>query len=350
LVASSPAKIEERRKEEEEEEESEEKNMAPGETCLSLGQLVALAAALALAVLAWLHLERLLPPPLASRRLSLRGQVAVVTGGGRGIGRELVCALTARGASVGILSTTEDHIRDTERAAIAGAAPGARVLGLVCDVRDREAVRASLARIRRELGPVDILINNAGAVWGGSVLEAPDEQVERVLDTNLKALFWCVRACLPDMLARGRGGCIVVISSVAALQGVGFMASYTASKFGALGFCEALRHELRELSPAGLVRCVAVLPYLVDTDMFRGVPIPWAAPWIAGRPLAPRAVAERTLLAVERGEEFLVVPPQLRLVAALRLLPAVAADALTRFIGAATAMKGFVNPPRRAGR
>jgi len=142
----------------------------------------------------------------------LGGKVAVVTGGGSGIGRQMAHGLAEAGAELALCA------RRVERCEEAAAEMPTRALALPCDVRDQDSVNAMVARVVHEFGRIDILVNNAGAVWGASPEDIPLEGWQKVVDVNLTGTFLCAQAVGRTMIERG-GGKIVNIASVAGLHG-----------------------------------------------------------------------------------------------------------------------------------
>ncbi|MDT8339960.1 MAG: 3-oxoacyl-[acyl-carrier-protein] reductase [Longimicrobiales bacterium] len=187
----------------------------------------------------------------------LAGEVAIVTGGSRGIGLAVARELAEAGARVALLA------RDGERAALAAAGlPGEGHAGIACDVSDPEAARAALARVEEALGPVGILVNNAGVTRDNLLMRISEEDWDTVLDTNLKGAFNCIRAVSRGMMKRRRG-VVVNVSSVVGLMGNAGQANYAASKAGLHGLTRSVA---RELASRG-IRCNAVAPGYVRTDM-----------------------------------------------------------------------------------
>lgn len=186
-------------------------------------------------------------------------RIALVTGGGRGIGRESALALARAGIDVAVLARSEAQI-----AAVAGEvrAIGRRALAVPCDVTDAKAVAASVERVQRELGPVDVLVNNAGVAKSAPFLRTDDALWEELLAVNLTAPFRFARAVVGGMLERGWGR-IVNVASIAAKVGAAYIAAYTASKHGLLGLTRALAVEV---APKGIT-VNAVCPGYVDTEM-----------------------------------------------------------------------------------
>jgi NAD(P)-dependent dehydrogenase (short-subunit alcohol dehydrogenase family) len=190
----------------------------------------------------------------------LTGQVAIVTGGGRGIGRAIAEGLAEAGAAVAVLARSQDELTETvnliERA-------GGRAIAVVADVTDRHAVEEAVGQTERELGPVDLLVNNAAvATPVGPVWEVDPEAWWRTVEVNLRGPFLCARAVLPAMLRR-RSGRIVNIVAVAAFNTAPFMSAYGGSKAALVSFTDDLAAETREHG----ITVFAIRPGLVQTRM-----------------------------------------------------------------------------------
>ncbi len=189
----------------------------------------------------------------------LDGRIAVVTGGSRGIGRSIARALAAEGARVALCA------RQRAGAERAAADLGHGALGLGCDVRDFEQVRSFFADVARRLGGVDILVNNAGVGLFGPVAEMTPQDWRAVIGTNLDGVFYCCHQAIPLMKQRG-GGYIVNVASLAGKHASPNLAAYNASKFGLVGFSEALFQEVRYDG----IRVSYVMPGSVATEFGRG--------------------------------------------------------------------------------
>ena len=193
----------------------------------------------------------------------LRGRVAVVTGAGRprGIGRAICLRFAEEGARVAALDLDG---RGAEAVADSIRAAGGEALGLACDVADLASVEAAAAGVMEELGAADILVNNAAAL-DGVVWQPFDqwtvEEWDRMLDVNLRGMWFCARAFVPAMQARGYGKIINVTSSTF-WEGVGGFVHYTSSKGGVIGFTRALGRELGESG----IRVNALAPGYTMTD------------------------------------------------------------------------------------
>lgn len=184
---------------------------------------------------------------------------AIVTGGAAGLGLAITEALAARGAKVAIFDIAAEQI-ETQVDRLRGE--GAKVAGYVVDVSSRSAVEAAVAQVRADLGPVLILINNAGIEQFGKFAEITDEQWDRVMAVNLRGPFICTQVVLADMI-EAQWGRIVNISSSSAQGGQSRMAAYVSSKAGVIGFTKSLA---LELGPKGIT-VNTIPPGMVVTPM-----------------------------------------------------------------------------------
>jgi 3-oxoacyl-[acyl-carrier protein] reductase len=189
-------------------------------------------------------------------------QVAIITGGGTGIGRAFAEALAGAGSRVIIASRREETLRQSadEMNAQAG---GERVFPYAFDVRSREETEAVVRYALERFGAVDVLVNNAGLAVAEPVTGITDEGWDTVMETNLRGAMRLVRAALPLMLAQDFGD-VVNVSSQAGKHGYADVPSYCASKFGLLGFAEALRDDVRKRGAN--VRVFNFCPGLVDVE------------------------------------------------------------------------------------
>ncbi|UCF19468.1 MAG: SDR family oxidoreductase [Gemmatimonadota bacterium] len=191
--------------------------------------------------------------------LNLAGKAAIVTGGSKGIGRAIATALAEAGAGVVVCARDES---ETKRAAAEiGEASAGRVLGVAADVRSHEDVRRLVATAASELGGLDILVANAGVGGGfGPIDEIDPEDWHRVIDTNLTGVYYCCHEAVPELKRRG-GGWIITIGSLAGRYAFAGGTAYNASKFGLLGFSEALMLDVRDHD----IRVSCIMPGSVDT-------------------------------------------------------------------------------------
>jgi 3-oxoacyl-[acyl-carrier protein] reductase len=191
--------------------------------------------------------------------MNLKGKIAIVTGGTKGIGRSIAEALAREGVSVCIGARKDDELEEATQAL--NRLGGGRAIGLVCDVRDNVQVSVLFERTAAELGGVDILINNAGFGMFAPVEEMSPEDFRAILETNLFGVFYCCHEAIPLMKKRG-GGYIINISSLAGANPHPRMAAYNASKFGLNGFSEALMQEVRHDG----IKVSYIMPGSVNTE------------------------------------------------------------------------------------
>ena len=192
---------------------------------------------------------------------ALKGRVALVTGGSRGIGRAISIALGKRGATVIVnFASREDAARETAEA-VKAAGGDAATLGF--DVANSAAVTEAVKSIGKDHGGLDILVNNAGVAVNGLLMRFSDDAWAKSLSTNLSGAFHCIRAASMLLLKSKENGRIVNITSVVGEQGNGGQAAYAASKAGMIGLTMATA---KELASRG-VTCNAVSPGFIETDM-----------------------------------------------------------------------------------
>ncbi len=194
----------------------------------------------------------------------LSGQVALVTGGGRGLGCAFAAALAAAGAEVALVARSADQLAATAETI---AAAGGRALAVPADVTDEDALREAASRVERELGPVDLLVNNAGvAPPMGPLWETDAEAWWRTVEVNLRGPFLACRILLPGMVARGRGR-IVNVASGSGVSAIPFFSAYVTSKTALIRLTEVLAAELRGKG----VSLFAIEPGTVRTAMVEDI-------------------------------------------------------------------------------
>ena len=216
----------------------------------------------------------------------LDGRVAFITGASRGVGAAVARRLSAAGAAVGLASRTEDDLGLE------------RVVARACDVRDPAQVRAAVDATVAAFGRLDIVVANAGVGSYGPFLDLDPEQVELMIDVNLKGTLYTAQAALPHLIAAG-GGDFLALASVAGLRGFKHEAVYNASKFGQVGFTRSLDLEMREHG----VRCTSIAPGGIATDFAMGTGRTPDMPELGGMMSADH-VAEVVHFAVTRPREI----------------------------------------------
>lgn len=197
--------------------------------------------------------------------MSLQGKVAVVTGAARGIGESAAVVLASLGASVAVWDL---NLEGAEQVAKAIQEEGGKAVAVGGDVSDAAAVADAAAHTRAELGPVSILVNNAGIVAYQNFTEITEDAWDRVIDINLKGQFLVAKELVPDMLDAGWGR-IVNISSSSAQTGAPGMVHYAASKGGVIGFTRALAMEFADKG----ITVNHVAPGFIDTPLVRQGPV-----------------------------------------------------------------------------
>lgn len=191
---------------------------------------------------------------------NLQGKTALVTGGSRGIGRDIALKLASRGADVAIFYRSGKEEADKAVSDIEGF--GVKGLAIACDVSSLEAAQQAVKAVNDELGTVNILVNNAGITRDGLVHSMTEADFQAVLDINLKGAFNMIKSCYKGFV-RNRSGKIINIASVSGIMGNAGQANYSASKAGLIGLTKAIARELSSRN----VNCNAVAPGFIQTSM-----------------------------------------------------------------------------------
>ncbi len=196
--------------------------------------------------------------------MKLLGKIALVTGGSQGLGKAIALKLAENGADIAVVyvgppEPAQETCREIE-------AMGRKAKAYVCDVRDEQAVEATVEAVRADLGKVDILVNNAGITRDTLMVSMKDEDYDMVLDINLKGAFHMIRACYRDFM-RKRYGKIINISSIAGLIGNAGQVNYAASKAGLIGMSKSVARELAGRN----VCCNCIAPGFIETAMTKDI-------------------------------------------------------------------------------
>jgi NAD(P)-dependent dehydrogenase (short-subunit alcohol dehydrogenase family) len=203
--------------------------------------------------------------------MDLKGSVAIVTGGARGIGRGIAYELANEGARIviadlpAVTAERDETIGDIKKR-------GGAAIAVDCDVRDFAQAQAMVQQAIDAFGQVDILVNNAGVIRIGPVVAFAEDDWDLIMDVNVKGTFLCSKAVIPHMAGR-RSGKIINVSSIAGKRGRPFASSYASSKWAVIGFTQSLAYELAPVN----VNVNAICPGEVDTHMWREVILPMAA-------------------------------------------------------------------------
>ncbi|MEV6772663.1 SDR family oxidoreductase [Nocardia sp. NPDC051030] len=262
---------------------------------------------------------------------SITGKVVVITGGARGIGLATATALQALGAKIAIGDVDEVTVKES------GATRGFEVYGKL-DVTDHQSFEAFLDDVEKQLGPIDVLVNNAGIMPTGRVVDETDQITRRILDINVYGVILGSKLALARMLPRGRGH-VINIASLAGETHIPGLATYNASKHAVLGFTDTLREEYRGTG----LSFSSVLPTLTKTELGSGVTAPKLL-----RPAEPEEIADAVV-------RLIVAPkPKVRVTAVagiiaqvVGILPQSVGDAIGRALGAQNAFLDDVDSDAR---
>ena len=234
--------------------------------------------------------------------MSMEGMTALVTGGSRGIGRAICLELARRGAAVAVnYAGNEAAAQETVEAC---CAMGVKAIAFKADVADPAACDSLIQAVKEQFGSLDILVNNAGITKDGLLMTAKPEDLDRVLDTNLKGAYFCMKAASKVMM-RQRFGRIINLSSVVGLRGNPGQTSYAASKAGVLGLTKAAAKELAGRN----ITVNAVAPGMIDTDMTAVLPEKAKEAMLStipmGRPGQPEVVARAVAFFAEKEAAYI---------------------------------------------
>ncbi|WP_433713288.1 SDR family oxidoreductase [Nocardia sp. CA-084685] len=260
---------------------------------------------------------------------ALTGKVVAITGGARGIGRASAEAFLAAGAAVAIGDIDVELVAKT--AAELGADPDAKIVGLPLNVTDKASFTAFLDRVDDELGPLDVLVNNAGIMPTGLFADEDEAMTDRIIAINLNGVIHGSRLAVQRFKNRGSGH-LINIASLAGTQGFPGLATYCATKHAVVGFTSALHLEMKEHG----IHVGAVLPGIVRTELSAGANMPaWITPLTT---VDPEDVAQAIVKSVQQNKPLVTVPRRLAaIIKSAQLLPYRAQLRVAEFTGATTA-------------
>ncbi|XP_008057506.1 epidermal retinol dehydrogenase 2 isoform X1 [Carlito syrichta] len=286
-------------------------------------------------------LEALVSTIIPKPRKNVAGEIVLITGAGSGLGRLLALQFAHLGSVLVLWDVSKEGNEETCK--LAQEAGARRVHAYICDCSQKEEVYRVADQVKKEVGDVSILINNAGIVTGRKFLDCPDELMEKSFDVNFKAHLWTYKAFLPAMIANNHGH-LVCISSSAGLIGVNGLADYCASKFAALGFAESMFVETFAQKQRG-VKTTIVCPFFIKTGMFEGC--------TTGCPsllpiLEPEYAVRKIIDAILREKLYLYMPKFLYFLVFLKsFLPLSTGLAIADYLGIFHAMDGFVDQKKQ---
>lgn len=254
----------------------------------------------------------------------LRGKVALVTGAAMGMGKSLADMLLDEGCILALVDVNNKELEKT----VGELSKKGTCKTYVCDISNRKSVYALADSVKKDLGPVSLLVNNAGIMKAAELLDLDDELIDKMLQVNLASMFWMCKAFLPGMIKMEEGH-VVNLASAGGILAIPNLTAYCASKFGVVGFSDALRQEMKKNRWKVGVSCVC--PNTVGTGMFDG------AKMVAGtRLLKTEQVTKKVLKGIKKNRAMVAVPsvsvkfvtPLLKL-----LLPVHVMDRLNSILG-----------------
>ncbi|XP_072855048.1 epidermal retinol dehydrogenase 2 isoform X1 [Pogona vitticeps] len=261
------------------------------------------------------------------RKKNVAGEIVLITGAGSGIGRLMALKFARLGATLVLWDINLEGNKETAR--LARKAGAVRVHEYICDCSKRQETYRAADQVKKEVGDVSILINNAGIVTGKKFLDAPDLLIEKTMEVNTMAHFWTAKAFLPAMMASNHGH-VVTIASSAGLFGVSGLADYCASKFAAVGFAESIAMEMLSMGKTG-VKSTIVCPFFINTGMFDGCQTKW--PLILPI-LDAEYAASKIVTAVLQNQVYLFMPRSIHvLLAGKSVVPTKLFFLLAKYMG-----------------
>ncbi|XP_072298064.1 epidermal retinol dehydrogenase 2-like [Eucyclogobius newberryi] len=259
----------------------------------------------------WFNIESFIHLFIPRRKKSITGEVVLITGSGSGIGRLMAQEFASYQTVLVLWDINQDGLKETTT--LARESGAARVYSYVCDCSSKDDVYRVADQVKREVGDVTILVNNAGIVTGKKFMDAPDSLIEKTMEVNTMAHFWMYKAFLPAMIANNHGH-LVSIASSAGLLGVNGLADYCASKFAAVGFAESIALEMLAIGKSG-VKTTIVCPYFINTGMFDGCQTKWPRLMPI---LDPDYAVKKILKAVLTDQAYLLMPRSMYAITGLK--------------------------------
>lgn len=190
---------------------------------------------------------------------NLKGKKALITGGGRGLGKATALAFAKEGINVAITGRNEQLLKETVSELIT---LGVNAAYSVFDVADFDSVHSAIEKLKEDFGTFNILVNNAGVAAFGSVLDMDPKTWKDIIETNLMGTYYVTKVVLPQLIAKNEGD-IINVSSTAGLNGAATTSAYSASKFGVIGFSDSLMREVRKHN----IRVCTLMPSTIASDM-----------------------------------------------------------------------------------
>ncbi|XP_032541030.1 estradiol 17-beta-dehydrogenase 11-like [Chiroxiphia lanceolata] len=255
-----------------------------------------------LATLVYSYLEAFVKLFVPVRRKSVSGELVLITGAGHGVGRATALEFAKRQSRLVLWDISKHGVEET---AAECKGLGATVEAFVVDCSKREEIYSAAEKVKKEIGDVTILVNNAGVITAADLLSTQDHQIERMFEVNILAHMWTTRAFLPAMMNNNYGH-IVTVASAAGHFGTSFMVAYCSSKFAAVGFHKALTEELSTLGKDG-IKTTCLCPVFINTGFVKNPSTR------LGKILEPEEVVEALMEGIVTNQKMVFVPPQLNI-------------------------------------
>ncbi|XP_077022918.1 epidermal retinol dehydrogenase 2 isoform X2 [Tamandua tetradactyla] len=286
-------------------------------------------------------LESMLFAIIPRPRKNVAGEIVLITGAGGGLGRLLALKFARLGAVLVLWDINKEQNEETCK--LVQEAGATRAYAYTCDCSCKEDIYRVANQVKKDVGDVSILINNAGVVTGKKFLDCPDDQMEKSFDVNFKAHLWTYKAFLPAMIANDHGH-LVCIASSAGFLGVNGLADYCASKFAAFGFAESVFLETFVQKQKG-IKTTIVCPYFINTGMFSGCTT--GSPFLLPI-LEPEYAVMKIVDGILQEKVYLYIPKFLYFIAFLKsILPLKTALIVAEYLGAFNVMDGFIGSKKK---
>ncbi len=262
----------------------------------------------------------------------IKGKIVLITGAGMGMGRLFAMKFAHASCNLVLIDINREALDKT------ASEIHADVHTYICDISDHEQVHLLVEKVHGDAGLVDIIINNAGVLYGYPFSKCPDGLIARTIDVNVKGTMLLTKAFLPDLMSR-KSGHIITMASASSLTGVPDLAAYSTSKHAIAGFSESLRLEMKKYG-FNNIKTTLVYPHFVDTGMVTGVK--------SSTLLKPEDVVDRVFIAMQNNERYVYMPWWLRFIPLLLdILPTGFGDWILFKTGISRTMEAWVGHGKR---
>ncbi|XP_076998522.1 17-beta-hydroxysteroid dehydrogenase 13 [Tamandua tetradactyla] len=278
---------------------------------------------LLLATIIYSYLEALVKFFIPRRRKSVAGEIVLITGAGHGIGKLTAYEFAKRKSKLVLWDINKHGVEET---AVQCRKLGATTHAFVVDCSSREEIYSSVNQVKKEVGDVTIIVNNAGTIYPADLLSTKDEEITKMFEVNILAHFWIIKVLLPSMMKRNHGH-VVTVASVCGHRVIPYLIPYCSSKFAAVGFHRALTSELEALGKNG-IKTSCLCPFFVNTGFIK---IPSTRLWLV---LETDAVVRSLIDGILTNKKIIFVPSYINLSLTLeRFLPERALAAINHVQG-----------------